>query len=87
MQNANSLLNKICPSPVFAHCFYGSLGHNGLMELSRLISSNVANDSLACLPREREGEASPPMLPGRQYPSWKELEFIEINLKALREVK
>lgn len=87
MQNANSLLNKIWLSPGFGHRFHGSLGHNGLMELSRLTSSNLANDSLARLPREREGEASPPMLPGQQYPSWKELEFIEINLKALRGVK
>lgn len=45
VQNANSLLDKICPAPGFVHCFHGSMGHHGLMQLSKLVSLNLANDS------------------------------------------
>lgn len=66
VQNAKSLLNNICWSPSFGHHFCGSVGHHGLIQLSKLASSNPANDSLVHLPREREGEAALPRLAGQQ---------------------
>lgn len=80
VQNANNLLNKICQSLPFGHCLHGSMGCCGLMQLSKLASSDGANDFLACLPREWEGKSSPHRLMGQQCLSWKQLEFIEVKV-------
>lgn len=62
------------------------MGHSGLMQLSKL-ASDQANAFLAHVPREHEGEASTPWLSGQQCLLQKQLELMEINLKADREEK